>query len=79
MLLQLAGEAAILGPLLAMPHACLSDDVAEPLRAAGAARVVVAERPNEEALLATLVMLAPAVAARLPGRGDAKDGTNLGF
>ena len=78
-LLQLAGEAGISGPLLAIGHACLSDDVAQPFRAAGAARVVVAEHPSEEALLARLVMLAPPVAARLPGRGDAKDGTNVGF
>jgi uroporphyrinogen-III synthase len=38
----------------AMAHVCLSEDVAEPLRTIGAARVFVAEAPDEAALLATL-------------------------
>ena len=43
-------EAAMVG----LPHLCLSHDVAEPLRAAGARIVTVARQPDEEALLARL-------------------------
>jgi uroporphyrinogen-III synthase len=39
---------------LALPQACLSDQVAGSLREAGASRVIVAEAPDEEALLAAL-------------------------
>jgi uroporphyrinogen-III synthase len=39
---------------LALPQACLSDQVAASLREAGATRVIVAAKPNEEDLLAAL-------------------------
>ena len=35
-------------------HLCLSEDCAEPLRARGAASIAIAERPDEDALLALL-------------------------
>ena len=37
-----------------MAHICLSEDVAEPLKAIGAAQLFVADAPDEAALLATL-------------------------
>ena len=37
-----------------MLHVCLSDDVAQPLTAIGATRIVVADRPDEAALIDTL-------------------------
>jgi uroporphyrinogen-III synthase len=40
-------EAALNSPI----HFCISEQVASPLRAAGAARIQVAARPNEDALL----------------------------
>ncbi|MHB2168424.1 uroporphyrinogen-III synthase [Alsobacter sp. R-9] len=40
--------------MVSLPHLCLSPDVAAPLAAAGAPRVLVAERPDEAALLALL-------------------------
>ncbi len=46
--------------MVRLPHLCLSADVAEPLRAAGAAAVHVAARPDEDALLALLANLAGA-------------------
>jgi uroporphyrinogen-III synthase len=51
---RLAEEAGLSGRFAAMAHVCLSEDVAEPLRAIGAARVFVAGAPDEAALLATL-------------------------
>jgi uroporphyrinogen-III synthase len=51
---RLAEAAGLSGRFAAMAHVCLSEDVAEPLRAIGAARVFVAEAPEEAALLATL-------------------------
>ena len=51
---RLAEPAGFSGRFAAMAHVCLSDDVAEPLRAIGAARVFVAEAPDEAALLTTL-------------------------
>lgn len=48
-------EAAMVG----LPHLALSDDVAAPLRAAGATRVLVADRPDEPSLLARLAAVAP--------------------
>jgi uroporphyrinogen-III synthase len=50
-LLQLARHAEVLEPFLDLRHACLSEDVAEPLRDAGARRVTAAKAPNEEALI----------------------------
>ncbi len=46
-----AGAAGIAGPALAVRHLCLSAQIAEPLRAAGAGRVAVAKRPDEAAML----------------------------
>jgi uroporphyrinogen-III synthase len=47
-----AGNAGLLEIALARPiHYCLSDQVAEPLRAAGAANIRVADRPDEVSLL----------------------------
>jgi uroporphyrinogen-III synthase len=47
-----AGNTGLLDAALAKPvHYCLSDQVAEPLRQAGAAKIRIAARPNEDALL----------------------------
>jgi uroporphyrinogen-III synthase len=51
---RLAEAAGLSGRFAAMTHVCLSADVAGPLEAIGAAHVVVAERPDEPALLAAL-------------------------
>lgn len=53
-LLDLAGAAGVREPLLALAHACLSADAAAPLRDAGAGHVSIADRPDEDALLAAL-------------------------
>ncbi len=52
--LALAREAGVLAPLLDLTHVVLSVDVAAPLIAAGASTVLVAEHPEEAALLAAL-------------------------
>ncbi len=49
-----ARDAGIADPALAVLHYCLSEQVAEPLRAAGAGQVAVAPRPDEAALIALL-------------------------
>ena len=49
-----AHAAEITETALSLRHFCLSGQVAEPLRAAGAKRVAVAAEPNESALLALL-------------------------
>ena len=49
----LAGELAKVcgdAQFLELHHFCLSSDVAEPIKALGAARIAVAERPDEAAL-----------------------------
>jgi uroporphyrinogen-III synthase len=51
---QLAHASGVAGHFLAMRHVCLSRDVAEPLRAIGAAQILVAEAPEEKALFAAL-------------------------
>jgi uroporphyrinogen-III synthase len=53
-LLELAGAGKAARDLLGLTQVCLSEDVAEPLRAAGACRVVVSAHPDESALLACL-------------------------
>ena len=53
-LLALAESAGALNALLNLAHYCLSDEVAAPLRNAGAARVSVAPRPDEAALIGLL-------------------------
>jgi uroporphyrinogen-III synthase len=52
--LHLATVAGVLQPLLAAAHHCLSQDASVPLAAFGVARIVVAERPSEDSLLAGL-------------------------
>ena len=51
-----------------MTHVCLSDDVAEPLKASGAGCVRVAGRPDEAALLATLRQAASVFSSQDPSR-----------
>jgi uroporphyrinogen-III synthase len=51
---QLAESAGAAAHFASMRHVCLSNDVAEPLRAIGAAQVLVADQPKESALFATL-------------------------
>jgi uroporphyrinogen-III synthase len=53
LLLKLAKEADLTRMLASFPHLCLSDDVAEPLRALGLS-VRVARTPDEQALLQLL-------------------------
>ena len=53
-LLRLAEPAGALGAILGLAHYCLSDDVAVPLRHAGAERIAIAAAPAESALLALL-------------------------
>jgi uroporphyrinogen-III synthase len=53
-LLRLAERAGALGAILRLAHYCLSDDVAAPLREAGAERIAVAAAPTESALWALL-------------------------
>jgi uroporphyrinogen-III synthase len=52
--LALADAAGVGAEALAPRHLCLSEQVAAPLRAAGAARVEVAGEPREDALLGLL-------------------------
>jgi uroporphyrinogen-III synthase len=52
--LALAARAGLVAPFLALTHLCLSGDAAVPLHGAGAEHVRVAERPDEDALLAVL-------------------------
>lgn len=49
-----AVRAGITGPALSVQHICLSAQIAGPLREAGAARIAIAPRPDEAALLASL-------------------------
>ncbi len=74
--LSLSADAGLTGQAASLQHLCLSDDVAEPLRAAGCPDVRVAAQPEEAALLALLEPGAavapepPAKAARrTAGRG----------
>jgi uroporphyrinogen-III synthase len=53
-----ARAADVMEPAMAVRHYCLSEQVAEPVRAAGAHRVMVAPRPEEAALI-ELVPLSP--------------------
>ena len=52
--LECARAGALLGQALAPIHFCLSGQVAEPLKSAGAERVLSPERPEEAALLALI-------------------------
>jgi uroporphyrinogen-III synthase len=53
-LIELSRAAGVLNALLNLAHYCLSDDVAAPLRAAGAGRISIAPHPDEAALLGLL-------------------------
>jgi uroporphyrinogen-III synthase len=53
LVIRLAGQAGLASALRALPHLCLSADVAAPLRAAGAVSLI-AEEPSEDALLGLL-------------------------
>ncbi len=53
-LLRLAEPAGVLRTVLGLAHYCLSAEVARPLRDAGAARLHVATRPDENALFGLL-------------------------
>jgi uroporphyrinogen-III synthase len=53
-LLQLAGPVGVLNTVIRLAHYCLSDEVAAPLRAAGAGRVHAAMVPTEAGLMALL-------------------------
>jgi uroporphyrinogen-III synthase len=53
-LLRLAGHAGVLAAALRLAHYGLSDEVAAPLRAAGAERIFIAASPTESALFALL-------------------------
>jgi uroporphyrinogen-III synthase len=48
------GKAGIAEQALSVRHLCLSAQIAEPLRGAGATRIAVAKRPDEAALIALL-------------------------
>jgi len=50
-LLRLAAAAGAVNTLLGLAHYCLSDEVAVPLREAGAGRITIAPRPGESSLL----------------------------
>ena len=52
--LTAARAAGLIEAAVALTHYCLSSEVAAPLRAAGAARVAVAPRPDEAALIELL-------------------------
>jgi uroporphyrinogen-III synthase len=64
LLLDRVGEAGLIAPFLALSHVCLSADAAFPLQSAGAARVRVAERPDEAALFGALDAFAGNPASR---------------
>ncbi|KRE09764.1 hypothetical protein ASE63_04355 [Bosea sp. Root381] len=68
--LELAQGAGVAEALLELTHVALSADVAAPLISAGASTVLVAEYPEEAALLAALDQ----VSARNRGDGDVTEG-----
>jgi uroporphyrinogen-III synthase len=49
-----AGRAGVAEPALKVQHFCLSRPISEPLQRAGAARIMVARRPDEPALIELL-------------------------
>ncbi|MEA2878474.1 MAG: uroporphyrinogen-III synthase [Hyphomicrobiales bacterium] len=53
-LIELSRAAGVLDGLLDLAHTCLSDEVAAPLRNAGAGRISVAPHPDETALIGLL-------------------------
>ena len=75
-LLELVRTAGLEEPFLGLAHLCLSADVAAPLRRAGARRMIVAERPDEEALLAKVQRGGSHRNRRRTERPSAGEGTN---
>ncbi|WP_018700086.1 uroporphyrinogen-III synthase [Amorphus coralli] len=63
-LVRLADRAGVGAALAEINHACLSESVADVLRGAGARRIIVAERPDQEALLALLTRQWPSADRR---------------
>ena len=53
-LIELGRAAGVLQAVLNLAHTCLSDEVAAPLRNAGARQISVAPRPDEAALIGLL-------------------------
>jgi uroporphyrinogen-III synthase len=53
-LIELGRAAGVVNALLSLAHTCLSDEVAAPLRNAGARQISVAPRPDEAALIGLL-------------------------
>lgn len=68
--LDLVRGAGLLEPALELTHVALSAEVAAPLVAAGASTILVAEHPEEAALMAALDQ----VLARKTGADDAREG-----
>lgn len=58
--LALARRAGLEAPFLRLFHVCLSEDVAAPLREAGAAGIITARRPDETALIEAIPSVPPA-------------------
>ena len=59
LLMALAAEAGHLPALLHLRHVCISEDAGAPLRAAGARRLIVAARPDDDSVVAALRSAAP--------------------
>ena len=74
--LDLVRTADLTHPFLALDHLCLSPDAAAPLREAGGRRIIAAERPDEEALLAKFNRGGSNRTGRRSPRPGGKDGTN---
>jgi hypothetical protein len=53
-LIELSRSADVLNAVLDLAHYCLSEEIAVPLRKAGAERISVAPRPLEAALIGLL-------------------------
>ena len=53
-LIELSRPAGVLNAVLNLAHYCLSEEIAVPLREAGAERISVAPRPVEAALIGVL-------------------------
>jgi len=55
---RLAEKSGLAGHFLALRHVCLSDDVAGPLRAIDGPSIIIADRPDESALIEALTAAA---------------------
>jgi len=58
-LLVLAEQSGLLAELKRLPHFCLSDDVAHPLREIGCPNVATAAEANERGLLELVARVSP--------------------